>query len=400
MKDLIILIVFSVVLMACNQPGNENNISEKSLHNIKSPAGDSCAEPYLFTGKQNEVFLSWIEKKGKESKLFFSVLENEKWSDPALIAEGNNWFVNWADYPVIVADGNYLMAHYLQKSGSSTYAYDVKYTTSSDKGITWASSKILHDDGKQAEHGFVSIVPYGGKFFVSWLDGRNAVMEEEEGHEGHHGQMTIRAAILATDGTKENEWELDDKVCDCCQTSVAITSNGPIVVYRDRSDDEIRDMSIMRYVNGQWSAPRTIFPDNWKIKACPVNGPRVDAIENNLAIAWFSIAGDTAEVKVVFSGNGGETFGKPIKIDEGKPIGRVDIVMLDSESAMLSWMEGADIKAVKVYANGRKEKSIMIASSSEKRSSGFPQMTRMKDKIVFAWTDNKEKTIKTAWIKL
>ena len=195
--------------------------------------------------------------------------------------------------------------------------------------------------------------------------------------------MTIRGAIINKEGKKENEWELDNRVCDCCQTSAAITDNGPVVVYRDRSEDEIRDMSIVRYVNGKWTTPTTIFPDNWKIAGCPVNGPRADAINNNLAIAWFSMADKKGQVNLVFSKDGGQTFDKPIRIDEGKPIGRVDVLMLDSATAMASWMEGSSIKAVKVNMDGKKESSILIASSSEARSSGFPQMTKSGNRIFF-----------------
>jgi hypothetical protein len=226
-------------------------------------------------------------------------------------------------------------------------------------------------------------------------------MEGMEGHhEGHHGEMTLRGAILDTKGNKTNEWELDGRVCDCCQTSVAVTDNGPVVVYRDRSADEIRDMSLVRYVNDKWTEPKTIYADNWNIKGCPVNGPQISANGNNLAIAWFSMKDKTGEVKIVFSKDGGETFSQPVRIDEGKAIGRVDVVMLDAATAMVSWMEGADIKAVKVHADGTKGNSIMIASSSDKRSSGFPQMTRSGNKVIFAWTDDKKKTIRTASVIL
>jgi len=320
---------------------------------------------------------------------------------PVTIAAGNNWFVNWADYPVLISDGNqHLIAHYLEKSGMSTYAYDVKYKISADNGKTWSDAKILHDDGKQAEHGFVSMMPYGENFFVSWLDGRNTIPEDSTTHEGHHGQMSIRSAMLTKDGIKENEWELDNRVCDCCQTAVAITGNGPIVVYRDRSEDEIRDMSIVRFVNGQWTTPKTIYADQWKITGCPVNGPRADAIGNNLAIGWFSIKDNKGQVKIIFSSDGGNTFKAPVQIDEGNPIGRVDVVMLDEKTAILSWMEGADIKAIKVNSDGTTGKPIMIAASSDARSSGFPQMTRAGNKLIFAWTDNKKKTIKLASLLL
>jgi len=103
-----------------------------------------------------------------------------------------------------------------------------------------------------------------------------------------------------------------------------------------------------------------------------------------------------AEVKLAFSNDGGNTFNKPIQIDEGNPIGRVDVAMVDSTKAMVTWMEGSSIKAVQVQANGTKEPSMMIALSSDKRSGGFPQMTKSGNKLFFAWTDDKAKTIRVA----
>jgi len=309
--------------------------------------------------------------------------------------------VNWADYPVIAGNGDKnLLAHYLEKSDTGKFTYDVKIVSSADTGKTWAAPKLLNEDNVKAEHGFVSIVPYKNGFFTAWLDGSKTAAESGEGGHGHHGEMTLRGAILDMDGNKIDEWELDGRICDCCQTSVAITNDGPVVVYRDRSEDEIRDMSIVRYINGQWSAPKTIHGDNWEINGCPVNGPSISAIGNNLAVVWFSMQDKKGEVKVMFSKDGGETFGKPIRIDEGNTIGRVDVVMIDSTTAMVSWMEGGSIKAAKVHADGKKEDSILIASSSDKRSSGFPQMTRSGNNIIFAWTDDKEKTIKVGTITL
>jgi hypothetical protein len=369
---------------------------------LTSPAADSCAEPYLSTDKNGTVFLSWVEKKGKDAALKFSSLSNDNWSTPLTVAAGKNWFVNWADYPVMAKDGNKnFIAHYLEKSDTAKFTYDVKLIASPDGGVTWANPFILHDDGKKAEHGFVSLLPYNDGFFACWLDGRKTASEEGHGgHDGHHGEMTVRAAILDKTGKKIKEWELDGKACDCCQTTAAITDNGPVVVYRDRSDDEVRDMSIVRLVNGEWTMPVTIHSDNWKIKACPVNGPRADVIGNNLAVAWFSMHGKKGEVKIVFSKDGGVTFEKPIRIDEGNTIGRVDVVMIDSASAFVSWMEGSAIKAVKVNADGRKGNTITVASSSDKRSSGFPQITKAGDKIIFAWTDDKAKTIRVAEMNL
>ena len=396
MKKLLTVLSVTGMIISCTDNKNENtSVVSTAVTMISSPASDSCAEPYLVSGPNGIVYLSWIEKKGKQSTLKFSALSNDKWSDPITIASGKNWFVNWADYPVIATDGHAnFLAHFLEKSDTAKFTYDVKLVTSIDSGRNWSSPLTVHDDGVKAEHGFVSIIPYNDQFFVTWLDGRKTASEESHGDHGHHGEMTLRAVFIGKNGKKTKEWELDDRICDCCQTAAAITTEGPVVVYRDRSDDEVRDMSIVRFVNGIWTQPKTIHADNWQIKACPVNGPRADAIGNNLAIAWFSMKDQKGEVKVVFSNDGGVSFKNSIRIDEGKSIGRVDIVMIDSSSALVSWMEGVSIKVVKVHKDGTKEPSIVVASSSDKRSSGFPQMTKAGNKIIFAWTDDKAKTIK------
>lgn len=390
-----------VFLAACSLEKKPD--AAMSVVEFSSPADSLTAEPYLFTDSKGNVLLSWIEKQKDTSRFWFSRLSGTTWSTPTLIAKGSTWFVNWADYPMISSDGgaNYV-AHLLEKSGKSTYAYDVNVYLSNDSGKTWKSPFVLHDDGKQAEHGFVTLVPYGEKIFVSWLDGRNTAMEgmESMDHSGHHGAMSLRAAVIDYQGNKSGEWELDNKTCDCCQTTAAVTDHGPIVIYRDRTDAEIRDLSIVRYVNGQWTAPTPVHTDNWKIAGCPVNGPRVSVNGDRVAIAWFTGATEPAHVNVIFSEDGGATFGEAMTIDEGQANGRVDIEWIDEHRCVVSWMEGALIKAAIVHLDGERESVVTIASSSEARSSGFPQMTRTGNRLVFAWTDDASKRVRVASISL
>ena len=389
-----------VFLIGCDESSrNEKTKTPQAVKILQSPATDSCGEPYLVTGKNGLVYLSWIEKKGNTYQLRFSTFKNNEWTQSVSIAEGVNWFVNWADYPVIASNGdNHLLAHFLEKSDSGAYTYDVKYVISTDQGKTWTKPMLLNEDGKKAEHGFVSVVPYEGKYFVSWLDGRNTANGTSAGHEGHHGQMSLRAAMIDKDGKKENEWELDNRVCDCCQTNISMGKEGPIVIYRDRSDDEIRDMSLVRMVNGEWSKPAILYADNWKIEGCPVNGPRAESIGDNLGVAWFTVENDSGVVKFAFSNNGGQSFRQPVKVSESKALGRVDMVLLDSATAMVSWMEGSTIKLAKVHDDGTRDAAIIVAQSSEARSSGFPQMTKSGSELFIAWTDNKSKSIKVVSI--
>lgn len=372
--------------------------AEKVPDVVLAPATGEAGEPYLFND-ETSTYLSWIEVRDSVNYLQYARLNGGAWSSPITVASGKDWFVNWADYPIMAAHGTNFVAAFLQKSGAGTFAYDVKLTTSRD-GSTWTTPVSLNDDGLQAEHGFVSIVPYKDNFFVAWLDGRHtaAAAAGAEGHEGHHGEMSLRAAVIDADGNKLEEWELDHRTCDCCQTGAAITSQGPIVVYRDRSRGEVRDISVTRLVDGAWTSPKTIYDDNWKIDGCPVNGPRIVAQGNEVAIAWYTKAADQSEVKVVFSHDGGNSFTQPVRIDNGNPIGRVDIVFASKgdQTVRVTWVEDNAIRGAVVDGESESVTSrFFVGSTTNQRSSGFPQMVAGSGQPTMAWTDAESKKIRT-----
>jgi len=364
---------------------------------LPSPAGQGSGQPNLAVSPDGRVYLSWIERAGENRfSLRFSTKEGEGWSAPRVIAEGSNWFVNWADFPSMVAlpDGS-LAAHWLVKSGPETFGYDVNISRSFDGGKTWDKPFIPHRDGVKAEHGFVSLFPAkDGSLAAVWLDGRE--MKPAEGASGHgHGNMTLRYVKIKRDGALVDDAALDTRVCECCQTSAAMTADGPVVVYRDRSEaeKEIRDISIVRLKGDKWSAPRPVFQDGWQLNGCPVNGPAVAAAGQRVAVAWFTGADKTSRVKLAFSDDAGETFGQPVAVDDGNPAGRVDALLLDDGSALVCWLEklpdGGAVRVRRVRPDGRRDEAVTIAPSGTARSNGFPQMARSGDSLVFAWTGSR-----------
>ncbi len=399
MYKIFIIIFFLILLYSCkdNNKGINPVITE-----IPFTGNSPSAEPNLFTDSLGNVYLSWIEKNGFTASLKYAKLENNRWSESIKIASGENWFINWADFPQFVTNGkDGYLASILVKRGKSTYAYDIHLYHSTD-GKNWHGPVILHDDGKEAEHGFVSMVAENDRVLISWLDGRNAASEntDNDAHD-HAGAMSVRAAYVDYKGNKLTEWELDSRVCDCCQTGIIQTHNGPVAIYRDRSEEEVRDISIVRLVNEKWTEGKPIFPDKWNINGCPVNGPKMDTKGNTLAIAWYAEPKKNPEVKVIFSEDGGNTFNKPVIINEAKPTGRVDISLMEDSIAIVSWIEKEEIKAISVSKKGEKGKPLTISKISTKRSSGFPQMTREGNSLIFAWTaDTDTARIKTARVDL
>lgn len=395
-KSVSYLFVIVILYLACTDINNQESTLAIKVKEI-SVASSHGGEPNLSVSSDGEILLSWIEYKNDSTDVLkFSRLENDKWSDPIKIAEGNNWFVNWADFPSLKAYADstqHLAAHWLQKSDKGTYDYDVRVSQSTDAGKTWSPSFIIHDDGLAAEHGFVSMMPISSeRMLAAWLDGRNTKgNSHDSNHNGHQGAMTLRTAEFDIEGNIFNEEVLDNKVCDCCQTDMAMTNEGPIIVYRDRLEGEIRDISYVRKINNKWSQPKLIARDNWLIAGCPVNGPSVAAEGNKVIVAWYTMQNDTARVKMSFSNDNGTTFQTPIEISKQNPLGRVDVIFHNKNEAAITWMESnendAVIKLVSVNQFGVLSDAKIITTSKSSRSSGFPRMVKNDDHLIMAWTN-------------
>jgi len=353
-------------------------------------AATGSAQPQL-SAQGDTLLLSWIELINADATLKFAERTPTGWSAARKVSAGRDWFVNWADVPSVVrlADGS-LAAHWLQESASSPYAYDVRLAFSKDQGQSWTPAASPHHDGTPTEHGFASLfqAPGAGLGLV-WLDGRS--MKSAKPDEEPSGSMGLRAAIFDSQGAQVSETVIDDRVCECCPTAVAVTSEGPIAAFRDRSQDEIRDIYVSRLVDGRWSEPAPVHRDNWQINACPVNGPAISASGRDVAIAWFTVAEDQGRVFVAFSADAGRTFAPPVRVDEVSALGRVDVELLPDGAAVVSWIEVADQKSEfrirRVDRSGQRSASTSVAGITANRSSGYPRMARRGDELVFAWTD-------------
>lgn len=394
----LLLAVAGIFLAACDAPRTDS-VAEP----LQLPAGADSFAPRLFN-VHGRISLSWLEADGSGHVLRYATWEDGKWSAAQTVAKGDDWFANWADLPGVrpLGDGRWL-AWWLQKSGEATYAYDVRLALSDD-GRTWRGTGTPHHDGTLTEHGFVSVFDVAGGFALAWLDGRNTAPSAGH-HGGHGGGMTLRYGMFDGTGSQVADVQLDGLVCDCCQTDAAAIPGGAIVVYRDRTEAEIRDIHAIRYVNDEWSDPVSVNADGWKIDACPVNGPAVAASGNDVAVAWFTASGGEPKVQVAFSHDGGRLFSSPVRVDNGRPLGRVDIVLQPESGAWVSWMEagdgGAQLRLRAVDSQGEINEGISVTAMHRSRAAGFPRMTLLDDgRLLFAWTEAGEsgRRVQTAFV--
>lgn len=365
-----------------------------ALEAIDVPAGEGSRWSQLSSTVDGSI-LSWLEPAGPDGwALSASVFDGSSWSPPSEVARSGDqdFFVNWADFPSVrvLPDGTW-SAHWLVRGPEGGYDYGVRFAQSRDGGRSWSDPLIPHEDGTPTEHGFVTIFPMpdGGAGMV-WLDGRKfASAAAVEDHAA--AEMTLRFRSVGPDGTPGPEMEVDGRTCDCCQTDAAITSRGPVVVYRDRTHEEVRDIYITRLVDGAWTEGQPVHDDGWVFGACPVNGPAVAARGETVVVAWFSAGQGTPRVQVAYSSDAGVSFGPPVRLDEGNPLGRTDVLLLEDGSALVSWLEASgqtgSIMARRVGGDGTLGPVRNVRENSPGRDSGFPRMSQdAEGRVLFTWT--------------
>lgn len=367
-----------LALAACQAPENDGVLLELDV-----AAGPESLAPRLDVPADRAPVLSWLEPAGEGHALRFARFVKGGFSEPLTAATGEDWFANWADTPSVIAlpDGR-LAAHWLAKSGPGTYSYDIRLAFSEDRGATWGEPATPHTDKTQTEHGFARLFADRDGLGAVWLDGRLTAED---------GPMTLRYGRLDGRGRLRAARELDERVCDCCMTGAARTDAGLLVVYRDRSADEIRDIYRVLRTDSGWTGPLPVHRDGWQIPGCPVNGPAVAAEGGTAAVAWFTAADNQPKVKLAFSRDGGHSFAEPVVIDDTDPVGRVDVVLDGSGRAWVSWLDGdtepGRIRLQRLDPDGGATEPVDLARVNAGRSSGFPVMGRVPEGLLLAWTD-------------
>jgi hypothetical protein len=365
-----------------------------AVESLAVPAGIGSAQAHLAMMPDGRVLLSWLEPgitSGHQLR-FATFSAAGGWSDPGTVVSRERLFVNWADFPSVVAiDANLWVAHWLALQPDSYGAYDAWVSTSTDAGRTWSPGVALNEDQTEAEHGFVELFdsPDGPAAF--WLDGRDLASWSFEEPDALLA-VSLRLARITPEGRIAEREIVDAMVCDCCQPAVADSDGTPIVTYRDRTEDEIRDIVVRRLIDGAWTPPLDVGGERWQIEGCPVNGPAIAAAGRDVVVAWFTAADSTGRVRLARSTDGGNSFGAPLDLDADGALGQVDVVLMPGGAAVASWWRrdpdgGIDLVLGRTPPDGGAGPIRIVAHEQVSQPVDVPQMQRLDDgRLVVVWS--------------
>ena len=383
----VVAVLLCVVALSCRgaEPPRQATPAETAfpfaIQPARVPAQGDSGHAQL-TASYRGVILSWLERKDASATLKFSELVSGAWGAPQTIASSGNWFITEADVPTVMrmSDGT-LVATTYPSVDPAIEAYDLRLSYSRDEGKTWSPSLTPHHDRTKTQHGFASLFEMPGRALgMVWLDGRDPE------------SMSVYFASFDAAWKQTAESSVNARVCECCPTAATMTADGPLVAFRDRTNQEIRDIHVARVEGSKWTNATAVHADNWRIEACPVNGPALSARGRTVAVAWFTATGNDGHAFAAFSQDAGRTWSSPIRLDNHTSLGRVDIEMLDDGSAIATWVEFANERAQlsgrQVKPSGERSTAVVIAGAGDRRLRGYPRLARAGKDLVFAWTES------------
>jgi hypothetical protein len=373
---------------------------------LMAPIPPGSVVPQMAALGDGRVAASWFEPRPDKGYRFRAALRTgHGWGEALTIDDSPDIAMFSADLPGLAAlPGGALVAYWERRdvSTGNPYATAIQLARSLDQGRTWEAMPSPHRGGPPGQHSFMAPFSLADGLGLVWLDASRQSFRPAATPDGKpewRGAIGLRFASFTADGRPSGDAFVDPITCECCPTAATVTARGPLVAYRDRvtpdvapeevRDDagSVRDIQLTRYETGRWSAPRRVHADDWVIAACPDNGPALDAIGSDVAVAWWTGAGDVPRVSVAFSGDSGDTLGPALRVSEAAATGQVTVAVVDAgRAAIVGWLEGGQARARWVARDGRRGEAIDLGKAPLRAR--LPRWIRDGASILALWTNS------------
>jgi hypothetical protein len=254
---------------------------------IGSDTTTAYSMPLLTKTPTGTVMLTWSEKDAKGNGAFCmaqSVDKGKTFSPKQVVFAGPGVSGSRLMRPkvMIKKDGSLVAVFPNGGNVDGKRTLQIMATMSTDKGATWSAPKPVDSDPTPCVRGFFDAVLLpNDELAVAYL--------KDVAGSTKHEERNLRL-VLTKNGVFQPERIIDEVVCDCCNISLLVDTNGALQVYYRDNNDDVRDMAKMTSTdNGlTFSKPQIVFTDNWKIAGCPHSGATSTTFGKSTLITWFS----------------------------------------------------------------------------------------------------------------
>ena len=276
----------------------------------------------------------------------------------------------------------------------------IRSAASTDGGMTFAPARSITPSGLTGARGWESAaLGPGGIVHAVWLDGRNAApMDHTQPAAAGHHHAAMRQDIyhaMWTGAGEPVEVPVASNVCFCCKTAVVVRGTDVFVAWRHLFPGGVRDIAVARSSDGgrTFHDPVRVSEDNWKIDACPDDGPAMTVDESGgLQVTWPTLLQETGTPRMAIfastSHDGGATFSARARVDGGTAgPAHPRIATTAAGRSAIVWDELAEGQRQVLF---RPLGSGAARTLSTGRVGSYPSIAALADGYVVAWTDQSD----------
>jgi hypothetical protein len=230
----------------------------------------------------------------------------------------------------------------------------VLYTRSDDGGKSFAAARPITASNESQRFEAIGF-DNGGDVFAAWLDKRNRVPAREAGKK-YDGAGLFFASSKDGGATYSEARMAIDNTCECCRLGLAFDpQNHPVVVFRNIFEGGVRDHAVITFSDAATPGePRRVAVDDWQIAACPHHGPSLSISANGTYhVAWFTNGRARKGLFYAHSRDGGKSFSAPFAIGDAKRSASRPYLLAGPHGLTMAWKEfDGEKTTVKLMTSG------------------------------------------------
>ena len=250
----------------------------------------------------------------------------------------------------VSADGGVVVVY---STPQDRFGSRLRLSASADGGRHFSAPVTVNGGRLGAGHAYaVPGLGPDGRAFVAWLDTGDGGADTAGGAKPRGSSLFFSEIDPVSGGTPTNTL-LARPTCECCRLSLAVDTDGRPVVAGRFLFSGARDIGLVKA--GPGGGLRRATDDDWRIDACPHQGPSLSIdrgaqTPGRYHLSWFTAGARRQGLFYAYSDDQGRTFSAPVPV--GGPAARQAEVRAMNGRVALAWLEPAAENDALAHAPG------------------------------------------------